>query len=53
MLNDAAARWSRIKIIYNAGESGYKEEISGDSWEILSDANAAGAGKKESAQKER
>ena len=39
VLNDEAARWSRIKIIYNAGESSYKEEISGDSWEILSDAN--------------
>ena len=39
VLNDKAARWSQVKIIYNARKDSYKEEYLDEGWEILSDAN--------------
>ena len=40
VLNDEKARWSQVKIIYNARKNSYyKEELLDDSWEILSDAD--------------
>ena len=38
VVNDEAARWSQVKIIYNARKSSY-EEFLDDGWEVLSDAN--------------
>ena len=39
VVNDEAARWSQVKIIYNARKSSYKEEFLDDGWEVLSDAD--------------
>ena len=40
VLNDEKARWSQVKIIYNARKNSYyKEELLDDGWEILSDAD--------------
>ena len=39
VLNDKKARWSQVKIIYNARKSNYKVKFLNDGWEILSDAD--------------
>lgn len=39
VLNDKKARWSQVKIIYNARKSSYKVKFLNDGWEILSDAD--------------
>ena len=39
VLNDKKARWSQVKIIYNARKSSYKVKFLNDDWEILSDAD--------------
>ena len=46
MLNDEKARWSQVKIIYNARKSSYKEVLD-DDWEILSDADDSWCWEKE------
>mgnify|MGYP000261361653 FL=1 len=46
VVNDEAARWSQVKIIYNARKSSYKEEFLDDGWEVLSDADDSWCWKK-------
>ena len=36
---DETARWSQVKIIYNARKNSYKVKFLDDGWEILSDAD--------------
>ena len=53
VLNDKKARWSQVKIIYNARKSSYKVKFLNDGWEILTMRMTAGAGKKESVRTDR